>query len=196
MPHPSQLEQMLDPTAEWRAERRDRRLALYDARVPPAHRRPGDLHPEVAAWAKGLAGGEPRNLALVGGVGVGKTWHAWRAPRAALEEGWDGRVDFAGPGDLRARIAPRADQSHHQAIAGMQAAGLLVLDDVGANRASDWWLESLHAVVDHRWSHELPTLVTSNVADLRGELGERIASRLAQRLVLVTLTGPDRRRAS
>jgi len=40
----------------------------------------------------------------------------------------------------------------------------------------------------------VPTLITTNINDLRAMFGDRIASRLAENLVKIMLRGPDRRR--
>lgn len=183
-----------DDEAGWKAERRAKRLALLDARLPEAFRADGALHPDVTSWASKLAAGGHSNLAMVGATGSGKTWHAWHAARGLLEAGWDGRIDFVTADDFRARTSPRSDQSHLWAIEMMADAELLVLDDIGAYRASDWWTESMYAVINHRYEHMMPTVLTSNVADLRDALGERMASRLSEDLVFVVLDVPDRRR--
>lgn len=184
-----------DPMVEWRAERKARRIEMFTARIPKVHRNPGELHPDVSGWVKAMTDGTRPNLAMTGGTGSGKTWHAWHAAFTALQAGWDGRIDFVSADEFRAHTAPQPDGGHYRAMERMGSADLLVVDDVGAHRATDWWLESLYAVVNRRYDGMLPTVLTSNVADLRAELGERIASRLSQDLVFVVLDGPDRRRA-
>lgn len=183
------------PDGDWAEERRRSRIMSLLDRIPPVHDDPGELHPDVTGWVEQLVAGGHPNLVLVGGFGAGKTWHAWHAALAALQAGWDGRVDVVTADDFRHRTAPVKDGSTFPAIVLMGAADLLVLDDVGAHRTTDWSAEALYAVVNRRYEQMLPTVITSNVADLRAELGERIASRLAQNLVVVTLDGPDRRRA-
>jgi DNA replication protein DnaC len=71
---------------------------------------------------------------------------------------------------------------------------LLVLDDLGATRSSAWVCEVLYALLDHRYSNLKPTFVTTNlsVGDIANRIDARIASRLAEGLVL-ELALPDRR---
>ena len=54
---------------------------------------------------------------------------------------------------------------------------LLVIDDLGVERATDWLREKLDQIIDYRWINQLPTVITSNYAPSR--LPARIAARLA-----------------
>lgn len=180
-------------------EHRDRltseAVSRFAERVPARHRRAGHLHPDVLAWAGRLTEPEPPNLALVGPVGVGKSWQVWHAALCAVQEGLLGRVEMVTAESFAARITPGEGRAHLTERQRMAEARLLVLDDVGANRASAWFKESLYAVVSPRYDAMLPTVVTSNLADLASVLGDRVASRLAHNLVTVVLDGPDRRRS-
>lgn len=85
------------------------------------------------------------------------------------------------------------------------SAPLLFLDDLGKERATDWSLAQLFALIDYRYSHGLPTVITSNYAidALQDRLtpsgGERmtaeaICDRLAEDCNVLTLRGNSRRR--
>ena len=70
-------------------------------------------------------------------------------------------------------------------------AAFLVLDDYGAERATDFAVESLYKVVDRRSQQRAPTIVTSNwTAD--DELDARVVSRLSPGEVQIRAR--DRRR--
>jgi len=77
-----------------------------------------------------------------------------------------------------------------------QTTPLLLLDDVGVNKHSEWVEEVTHDVLDERYRRHLPVLLTTNLgtADLKAAIGDRMASRLRQRCLSVVLEGPDRRR--
>jgi len=68
---------------------------------------------------------------------------------------------------------------------------LLVLDDLGAEKATDWSAAKLDELVDHRYIHRLPTVFTLNVAP--GDLSPRLADRLLEGKVFV-LEAPSYRR--
>lgn len=72
---------------------------------------------------------------------------------------------------------------------------LLVLDDIGAEKATDWVGEKLFQLLDHRLIHHLPTFFTTNwnATELDSRLHARIISRLREMAVLIGVTGDDRR---
>lgn len=71
----------------------------------------------------------------------------------------------------------------------------LVLDDIGAEKTSDWVLETLFVIINHRYEFKLPTVFTSNcnVAELDEKLGLRIVSRIIEMCRCIEFAGPDYR---
>jgi len=73
--------------------------------------------------------------------------------------------------------------------------GLLVLDDLGRERTSDWTAEVVYALVNARYEAQLRTVVTTNLTS--AELAESpywpAISRLAEDGELVRIDAPDRR---
>src|ERR671916_3362999 len=76
-------------------------------------------------------------------------------------------------------------------------ADLLLLDDLGAERANEWVRERIFVIVNHRYREELPTTFTSNTGpkDLAAQLGERTASRIIAMCDWISLEGEDYREA-
>lgn len=75
--------------------------------------------------------------------------------------------------------------------------GLLVLDDLGAEKASDWTIETLFELVADRYDRDIPVIVTSNkrASELSRMGYDRIVSRLADEGELLELaTARDYRR--
>jgi DNA replication protein DnaC len=181
-----------EATADWRASTQAKVLALWQEIIPPVLAVPGDLHPDIAAWAARLAEtGSAGNLLISGAVGAGKTWQALHAVEAAITGGWTGSAEFVTTTGWRSAVGPPQDQD---ALRKLRERGVIILDDPGAVRIGDWDLEHLYAIADYRWSHALPVIITTNVTDMRAMLGERIASRLADKVTVVKITGADRRR--
>lgn len=72
---------------------------------------------------------------------------------------------------------------------------LLVLDDLGIEKTSDWSLQTLYIILNNRYSEQLQTIITSNLTidEIGEKMGDRIASRIAGMCKIVKLTGKDRR---
>ena len=89
-----------------------------------------------------------------------------------------------------------------RASAALYESSLLVLDDLGAERPTDWTRDAIHALVQHRHVSDRPTIVTSNYAPsaLARRLGhddpligKRIVSRLTENCIKVECDRPDLR---
>lgn len=84
-----------------------------------------------------------------------------------------------------------------QELAAVSRCPLLIIDDLGAAKASDWTEEITYRLINRRYNYELPTLITTNlpIRDLRAYLGDRVTSRLDQMTTRVLFEPVDRRRA-
>src|SRR5262249_20076040 len=60
-----------------------------------------------------------------------------------------------------------------------KAAGVLLLDDLGAEKRSEWADEQLERLLNHRYYERLPTVIGSNL--IPDEMEMRIASRMQDR---------------
>lgn len=138
------------------------------------------------------------SLLLLGPVGTGKTHQAYGAIRALALSG--ARCSWLATtcADMYGRLRPRHRVDTETEFRTFADARLLLLDDLGAAKTSEWTEEVIYRLINHRYEHEMPTLITSNVGprELASALGERVASRLAEMTERVVLTGPDRRRAT
>lgn len=173
-----------------------------DLEFPPRYRTALADHPDVAAWVE-LFRADPStapSLLINGPTGTGKTHQAHGALRAAVTAGQRPRIAWRAitAPDLYAALRPRQGVDTETEMQQWRNAGLLLLDDLGAAKSSEWTEEVTYRLIDHRYTHCLPSIFTTNVptADLREHLGDRVASRLAEMCTRVTLTGADRRRAA
>ena len=74
---------------------------------------------------------------------------------------------------------------------------LLQLDDLGAEKRTEWVLEQLYSIVNERWQDQRSIVVTTNTTDL-DELREQIGTRTVSRLTEICgepipIMGPDLR---
>ncbi len=138
---------------------------------------------------------------LWGGPGRGKTYAAACAVRMALEGASRGRLNakLVTAKRLLDDIRDGYDGGDRYALERAETYPLLALDDLGAERPTDWAIETLTRLIDTRTARGLATVVTSNysIGELRklwgGMSGARIASRLAGACESIEVAGPDRR---
>jgi DNA replication protein DnaC len=151
-------------------------------------------HPAVADWVAKTIEGTDDSLLLAGTVGVGKT-HTGYAALAAVVLGRAARGQSCQPAAVTHTDLCEAVRPDGEGISRLQEATLLMLDDLGAAHVTAWNADAVYRVIDHRWTHMLPTIITSNFdpGTLSAMLGERLTSRLFGMCRTVVLNGPDRR---
>ena len=124
-------------------------------------------------------------LLLMGNVGGGKSHQAAAIVRATVR----GRLKplFLSHQRLlelhRQHYQPLDPDSPPEDIVGKcRAAGILVLDDLGRRQGGKDEENILHAVLNHRYEHMLPTVLTGNLdrAGLRAVLGDALFDRLSE----------------
>lgn len=175
-----------------------RAVAACDRLFPRRYRDALPDQPAAVTWINRVVTNpaDAPSLLLLGAVGRGKTWQAYGAVRAVAAEhpGLDwAAVTFA---DFAASLRPRPGIDAEAEMDRYRKAGLLLLDDVGTAKGSEWVEEITYRLVSHRYDSMLPTIYATNFApdQLREALGDRIASRLAETCTRVVIDGPDRRR--
>lgn len=184
-------------------------LDALSAGMPPRYQAAVADHPQVLAWARDVAEaavapsrGARRqvttgpSLLMAGVVGAGKTHQAYGAVRRLVQGGVGVRWRATTAADLYADLRPRPGVDSERELAAVSRCPLLIIDDLGAAKASEWVEEVTYRLINRRYNYELPTLITTNLAikDLRAYLGDRIASRLAQMTTRVEFEPVDRRR--
>jgi DNA replication protein DnaC len=139
-----------------------------------------------------------RGLWFYGSVGTGKTTLAMLVSRAALDAGRSVAI-YSLPrllAEIRATFEADSEGSYVDLLDRLAAVDLLHVDDVGAERTSDWVLEQLYAIVNARYEDERSVIITTNLErdELVEQIRERTVSRLEEMCTLVPLYGEDARR--
>jgi DNA replication protein DnaC len=126
-----------------------------------------------------------RGMWFFGSSGTGKTTLAMLISRIALDAGRSVAI-YSLP-KLLSRIrqtydAEIGEQSYSDLFERLTTVDLLHLDDLGAEKQTEWVLEQLYALVNERYERQRSLIVTSNFEDdeLEKQLGTRIVSRLVE----------------
>jgi DNA replication protein DnaC len=161
-----------------------------------------DIDPQVVSATRRFAdridekldGG--RGLWFMGPVGTGKTTLAMLVSKAALKTGRSVAI-YSLPRLLNEiRDTHRAERSHVGLLDRLTAVDLLHIDDVGAERSTDWVLEELYSIVNARYEEQRSMVITTNILDrdaLCDQITERTVSRLTEMCDELPLLGDDRR---
>jgi DNA replication protein DnaC len=161
-----------------------------------------EIEPNVVAATRRFAGridehlDAGRGLWFMGTVGTGKTTLAMLVSKAALEAGRSVAI-YSLPRLLNEiRDTHRAERSHVDLLDRLTAVDLLHVDDVGAERSTDWVLEELYSIVNARYEDKRSMVITTNIKDreeLCEQISERTVSRLTEMCDELPLLGDDRR---
>ncbi|WP_185842190.1 ATP-binding protein [Streptomyces sp. WAC 06725] len=202
-------------------------LEAAQRRIPYAYREAVADHADIAAWVHTIAaaavaphtdslhphhgGGGRRvvargpSLLLWGPTGTGKTHQAYGAIRSLTAMGCAVRWHAVKAADLYGQMRPRPGVDVEWMLRDIVRIPLLLLDDLGAAKNSEWTEELTFRLLAWRDENRLPTLVTSNLAPvrttamdprqpvLRDKVGDRVLSRLSGMCTAVEFHGPDRR---
>lgn len=169
------------------------------------------IPPDLTDWmgyeepSSAFLNGRPWAVTFLGPAGTGKTWsavrllgHAWgNHARNALYR--KDRARFVSAGDLvheiRNAIGTQAPSAPFDEYVG---APCLLLDDLGAERATDFAQEQLSLLLSQRYNSLRPTIITCNAVDEK-DLYARMDPRIADRLVdgrVYAMQGDSRRGGS
>ena len=146
-----------------------------------------------------------KGLMLIGPPGIGKTHIAVSVLREVIRRTgarglyYDTRALLR---DIRTTYNPVLHMAEMDVIRPVMEAEILVLDDLGAERLTDWVEETMSLIVNTRYNERRPTIFTSNYEDIpdEGELnsllvrvGFRLHSRLREMCEFLEYDGPDYR---
>ena len=160
---------------------------------------PATLQKAVAEWAEHPAG----MLYLFGAPGVGKTYLAAASLRHVLEAGLLSPVAcrFIGEREFLSEIKATFGNSNTPTSPRSMLANspyrvaLLLYDDLGASRLTDWGRGEISGLIEYRHANGLPTIITSNLSpdELAAAVDARILSRIAESRSMLEFPSRDLR---
>ena len=148
----------------------------------------------VDAWPMTTDG---RGLLLMGGCGAGKTHLAVAVLIEIIHSGKSGKVLFCNFQDLIQEIQASFDSDapvgKSEILRPLLEADLLVLDELGSVRPSQFVQDIIYYVINSRYNTVRTTIFTTNVPDeagdngLKHKIGDRALSRLHEMAELISL---------
>ncbi len=137
-------------------------------------------------------------LLLIGEPGTGKTHLAVSALRKIVEKGFEGLFcDYQNLLDrIRSGYDPSSNSSDREAYRVALDTEVLLLDDLGAHRVTDWVEDTITSVVTYRCNNRKALIATTNLPD--GDAGSSVVEKSAMgrpeyRTTLAERIGPRAR---
>jgi DNA replication protein DnaC len=191
------------------------------ARIPLLHR-----HCSLDSFETGFSGADPslrlalmtarrfvkafpvetdgRGLLITGPIGVGKTHLAVGILMALIQER-GAQVLFCDYRELLKEIQrsynPQVNATEFDVLRPILDAEVLVLDELGAQKPTDWVWDTVGLILNSRYKDKRTTIITTNYADLPSgaqkeeslgdRIGDRMWSRLSEMCVCVEMNGGD-----
>lgn len=155
---------------------------------------------EELKWAKAYCKGfdekylkNSLGLMLIGQKGTGKTFAAACIANAIAEQGH--RVTMA---NITWFVNKLSNFNSQDVLDDFNKSDLLIIDDFGAERLSDYVCEKIYSLIDSRYVSTLPLIITSNLSiqELKENKvlqTERMYDRIKQMCHPIAMTGHSRR---
>ena len=146
-----------------------------------------------------------KGLLLMGPVGVGKTHLAVSILKGLIERGFSCLFyEFGGLlKEIQSTYNPVSGTSEMNLMRPIFATEVLVLDEIGASKPTDWVRDTMANIINNRYNDKKLTIFTTNYLDGRADsveetledrIGVRLRSRLFEMSKTVMIDGEDYRR--
>ena len=131
-------------------------------------------------------------ITLLGKAGVGKSITAVKLARRlcfenVLTPAFKNCAELMM--EIRATFRDKCDRTEEYIIQEISRVPLLILDDLAAEKVSDYSVSTLYIILNRRGEQDKPTIITSNLSikEIAETMGDRIANRLVRYGKVVTL---------
>ena len=148
---------------------------------------------------------QENGLIITGNTGVGKTHLAASIANELIKNGQP--VIFGTLINLLTEVkgSYSIDGEYESKIINKYSKiGLLIIDDLGKERPSEWTLEKLFTIINNRYENNLPVIITTNynreklrerlACNKNYEIADSIISRLYEMCKGINITGKDKRK--
>lgn len=169
----------------------NRTFANFDKRRDPS------AFDACSAYAEreGLFNDRRNSLLILGGYGSGKTHLAASIANNLVDKGIPAL--FCTFSEHLEHIREEFDKDgHRQYLASMKRTPMLVVDDLGKEKKTEWSQQILFDVINYRYEHILPFVITTNMneEEIGNYVGGAIYSRMCEACTAVKTSGRDYRK--
>lgn len=173
---------------------------LYDPEVKPRYISSRILHSGIPERYKDAEledkskYGDSYKVVLIGDVGVGKTYCACALGKGFIENQL-GTVKYLFFPDLLDEIKKSFNSNQDAILEKYADIDLLILDDLGAEKPSEWVSEKVNQIIDDRYRNNKRLIITTNLSmsEMRDRFGARNTDRIIEYCQVFRLKGGNRR---
>ncbi len=134
---------------------------------PMAYRELTEVFFAVRGFARDFPNSKKAGILLMGDPGTGKTHLAVAAFRAVIAKGFEGLFfDYQNLLDrIRSGYDENSNSSDKEAYRVAMDKEVLLLDDLGAHRVTDWVEDTVTSIITYRCNNRKPLIATTNLID-------------------------------
>jgi DNA replication protein DnaC len=134
---------------------------------PIAYQELTQVYLATRGYAREFPGTKKPGILLMGEPGTGKTHLAVAAFRAIIAKGFEGLFfDYQNLLDrIRSGYDEASNSSDKEAYRVAMEADVLLLDDLGAHRVTDWVEDTVTSIITYRCNNRKPLIATTNLID-------------------------------
>lgn len=140
-------------------------------------------------------GTAPLGIMFFGEVGTGKTYASNCIANHLMKNGKT--VFVISLSKYMNKLQREWAEAEKDVLRYVEECELLIIDDFGVEKASEFVLEKTFALIDTRYRTKKPMIITTNldITKINNKFGERIADRLREMCYFLQVTGKSRRGA-
>ena len=158
-----------------------------------AHHQLAQVLMDVRGYQRNFPVTDKPGLLLMGEPGTGKTHLAIATLRALIAKGFEGVFyDYQTLLDrIRQSYSPESGVSDKEAYRVALDSEILLLDDLGAHRVTEWVEDTVTAIITHRCNNKKPLIATTNLTD--PEFAASVPGKIEYKNTLADRIGPRAR---